>query len=302
MGKQQEPLDEFMAYLAAEKGLSKNTLASYGRDLAGFLRSLEVKGVSPVSFDNGHIIEYIDELRQKGLSGATLARNISSIKGFSGYQVFSGVRRDDPARLIETPKLWQRLPKALPLEEIRKVLDKKEDLPALPHTALRQRDGAMIELMYSCGLRVSELISIRISDLSLDAGFVRVTGKGSKERVVPIGGRAVRRLKGYMEGSREKLLKGRQKNSDFHFLTGRGAPMTRQRFWQALKFYASMAGVKLSPHVLRHSFATHMLEGGADLRSLQKMLGHSDISTTQVYTKVSMDRAKRVYKEHHPRA
>ena len=294
--KQKNPLGDFLAYLAAEKGLSKNTLASYGRDLAGFFRSLEERGVTPVSFTNGNIIEYIDELRQKGLSTATLARNISSIKGFSGYQVFSGLRVDDPARLLETPKLWQRLPKALPLEEIRKVLDRKEDVLA----RFRERDGAMIELMYSCGLRVSELIGLKISDVFLDAGFVRVTGKGSKERVVPIGGRAVRRLKGYIEGPREANLRNRR--TDFLFLTGRGTPMTRQRFWQTLKFYASMAGIKLSPHMLRHSFATHMLEGGADLRSLQKMLGHSDIATTQVYTKVSLDRAKRVYKEHHPRA
>ncbi len=293
-----DPLADFLAYLAAEKGLSKNTLASYGRDLGGFLRFLEAKGVPTLSFSNGHIIEYIDELRHRGLSTATLARNISSIRGFSGYQVFSGLRSDDPARLLETPRLWQRLPKALPLEEIKKVLDRKEDVPA----RFRERDGAMIELMYSCGLRVSELVGLRTSDLSLDAGFLRVTGKGSKERVVPIGGRAARRLKEYMEGGREKtLLKGRR-HSDFLFLTGRGAPMTRQRFWQALKLYASMAGVKLSPHMLRHSFATHMLEGGADLRSLQKMLGHSDIATTQVYTRVSMDRTKKVYKERHPRA
>ncbi len=297
--KNKNALGDFLAYLAAEKGLSKNTLASYGRDLSGFLRSLEAKGASPLSFGSGHIIEYMDELRQKGLSTATLARNISTIRGFSGYQVFCGLRADDPARLLETPKLWQRLPKALPLEDIKNVLDKKEGGPAKKR--FRERDGAMIELMYSCGLRVSELVGLKTADLNLDAGFVRVTGKGSKERVVPIGGRAVRRLKEYMSGSREAHLKA-GRHSDFLFLTGRGTPMTRQRFWQTLKFYASMAGIKLSPHMLRHSFATHMLEGGADLRSLQKMLGHSDISTTQVYTKVSLDRAKRVYKEHHPRA
>ena len=297
MRKDKDPLGDFLAYLAAEKGLSKNTLASYGRDLARFLKSLEARDASPLSFSHWHIVEYMDELRQKGLSAATLARNISSIRGFSGYQVFSGLRGDDPSRLLETPKLWQRLPKALPLEEIRKVLDKKEDGPA----RFRERDGAMIELMYSCGLRVSELTGLKTADLNLDAGFVRVTGKGSKERVVPIGGRAVKRVKCYMSGSRETHLK-RRGHSEFFFLTGRGAPMTRQRFWQALNFYASLAGIKLSPHMLRHSFATHMLEGGADLRSLQKMLGHSDISTTQVYTKVSMDRAKRVYTQHHPRA
>jgi integrase/recombinase XerD len=157
----------------------------------------------------------------------------------------------------------------------------------------------MLELLYSSGLRVSELVLLKVSDVNFEAGFLRVIGKGDKERVVPASTRSLRRVKGYMEGLRQKLLKDRR--SEYLFVTSRGGPMTRQRFWQALKGYGALAGVELSPHTLRHSFATHMLEGGADLRSLQKMLGHSDISTTQIYTKVSMDRAKKVYSEHHPR-
>ena len=289
-------LSGFLAYLAAEKGLSKNTLASYGADLEGFLGFLEGRKIGPAEFGKEHIIEYMGELRQKGLSTATLARNISSIRGFCGYQVLSGLRAGDPAQLLESPKLWQRLPKALPLEKIKKVLEKKEEARA----RFRERDAAMIELMYSSGLRVSELVGLKTADLNLEAGFVRVTGKGSRERVVPMSERAIKKLRRYIENQRQAALKGR--HSDFVFVTARGGPMTRQRFWQALNSYASLAGVSISPHVLRHSFATHMLEGGADLRSLQKMLGHSDISTTQVYTKVSLERAKRVYKDHHPRA
>ena len=289
-------LSDFLAYLAAEKGLSKNTLESYGRDLTGFLGFLEGKKSGPASFGKEHVLDYIDSLRQRGLSTASLARNISSIRGFSGYQVLSQRRADDPARNLEAPRPWQRLPKALPLAEIKKLLESGESGRA----RFQARDSAMIELMYSCGLRVSELVGIKTADLDLEAGFVRVAGKGSRERVVPIGGRAVKKIKHYMSCCRDTRLKSRY--SDYLFLTSRGGPMTRQRFWQTLKFYAGLAGVSISPHALRHSFATHMLEGGADLRSLQKMLGHSDISTTQVYTKVSLERARRVYRERHPRA
>ncbi|MDA8326377.1 MAG: site-specific tyrosine recombinase XerD [Nitrospiraceae bacterium] len=291
-------LSDFLAYLAAEKGLSKNTLASYGRDLAGFLGFLEERKTGPASFQKGHILDYIDELRQRGFSSASIARNISSIRGFSGYQVLSSLRDDDPAENLESPKLWQRLPKAVPLEEIKKVLESREGVRA----RFGQRDAAMIELMYSSGLRVSELVGLKTADLNPEAGFVRVTGKGSRERVVPVSERTIRKLKDYMSGRREACLKGGKRRSDYLFLTARGKPMTRQRFWQTLRVYARAAGVAISPHVLRHSFATHMLEGGADLRSLQKMLGHSDISTTQVYTKVSLERARKVYKERHPRA
>ncbi|MDA8086529.1 MAG: site-specific tyrosine recombinase XerD [Nitrospiraceae bacterium] len=290
-------ISDFLAYLASEKGLSKNTLASYGRDLSGFLRFLAERKIGAAKWGKGHVLDYIDELRQRGFSSATLARNISSIRGFSGYQVLSALRADDPAEDLQTPKIWQRLPKALPLEEIKKVLESGKGVRA----RFRERDSAMIELMYSSGLRVSELVGLKTADLNAGAGFVRVTGKGMRERVVPVSERTMKKLKLYMSGPREACLKGRS-HSDYVFLTSRGGPMTRQRFWQALKFYARAAGVSISPHVLRHSFATHMLEGGADLRSLQKMLGHSDIATTQIYTKVSLERARKVYKEHHPRA
>ncbi|MEJ2323245.1 MAG: tyrosine-type recombinase/integrase, partial [Nitrospirota bacterium] len=188
---------------------------------------------------------------------------------------------------------WEALPKALSVDEVRELLESGKN------GRFVLRDSAMLELLYSSGLRVTELVSLKVSDVNFESGFLRVVGKGGKERVVPTSPRALRKVKEYMRELRPELLKGRR--SDYLFVTLRGRPMTRQRFWQTLKSYGALAGVELSPHTLRHSFATHMLEGGADLRSLQKMLGHSDISTTQIYTKVSMDRTKKVYSEHHPR-
>ncbi|MDA8169707.1 MAG: site-specific tyrosine recombinase XerD [Nitrospiraceae bacterium] len=297
-GDKKKPLADFLVYISVEKGLSRNTMDSYGRDLGGFLSFLEEKGAAPASFGKEDIMEFLDELRKKGLSTATMARHISSIKGFARYQLMEKLRTDDPTENLDSPRLWQRLPKALSLDEVKGVLSSGEAGPA--KKLFSARDRAMIELMYSSGLRVSELVGLRLQDLNLEAGFLRVQGKGSKERVVPVGGRAVRILKDYISGQRARTLRGRP--SDYIFVTGRGGPMTRQRFWQALKFHARQAGIEASPHVLRHSFATHLLEGGADLRSLQKMLGHSDISTTQIYTKVSQDRIKKVYRQYHPRA
>lgn len=288
------PLSDFLVYLAAEKGLSKNTVDSYGRDLGRFIGFLEERGEGPLAFKKEQIIGFLDDMRGEGASTATMARRVSAVRGFARYLLADGRRSDDPTENLESPRLWQRVPKALALDEVKAVLEGGEG------ARLRERDRAMFELMYSSGLRATELIGLRMEDMNLEAGFLRVVGKGSKERVVPIGARAVRVLKEYISGQRMKFLKG--KRSDYLFLTARGRPMTRQRLWQALTACGLDAGIKLSPHVLRHSFATHLLEGGADLRSLQKMLGHSDISTTQVYTKVSQGRARKVHREHHPRA
>jgi integrase/recombinase XerD len=297
--KADKSLQGFLSYAAAERGLSKNTVLSYGRDLGGFLSFLEGEGfsVGPLDFKREHITGFLEALRERGCSPATLSRHISSIRQFCRYLVIEGGRRDDPSENMESPKLWQRLPKALALSEIRQLLDGsgRKGKFAL-------RDRAMLELMYSSGLRASEVIALKMQDVNTEAGFVRLTGKGSKERVVPAGFRAMTKLREYIAGLRPALFR-KHRNSDYLFLTARGKPMTRQRLWQALRSLARSAGLPdISPHMLRHSFATHMLEGGADLRSLQKMLGHSDISTTQVYTRVSQDRARKVYREHHPRA
>lgn len=287
-------LKDFMDYLSVEKGLARNTTGSYSMDIAKFERFLGSRDKALDAFSKEDIVDFLEGLREQGLSASSACRALSSIRGLSRYLVMQGLAKEDPAENMKSPKKWETLPKALSLDEVRGLLDVDKN------NSLALRDSAMIEFLYSSGLRVSELISLKVSDINFEAGFIRVLGKGSKERVVPAHPGAFERVKQYIEGLRPKLLK--KKQSDYLFITTRGRPMSRQRFWQTLKSYGSLAGVELSPHVLRHSFATHMLEGGADLRSLQMMLGHSDISSTQVYTKVSMDRTKKVYDKYHPRA
>jgi integrase/recombinase XerD len=287
-------LKDFLAYLAVEKGLARNTTGSYSIDLAKFEKFLGSRDKAMDSFSKEDVVDFIEGLKEDGLSVSSSCRVLSAIRGLSRYLVMQGLTKEDPTENLKSPKKWASLPKALSLDEIRELLSVKHG------NSLALRDQAMIEFLYSSGLRVSELISLKISDINFEAGFIRVLGKGSKERVVPAHPAALQKVKRYIEKLRHKLLKNKQ--SDYLFITSRGKPMSRQRFWQSLKTFGRKAGVELSPHVLRHSFATHMLEGGADLRSLQKMLGHSDISTTQVYTKVSMDRTKKVYDKYHPRA
>lgn len=287
-------LKDFSSYLAVEKGLAPNTVGSYMQDLARFAAFMDDSGGSVDSFTKQEIVGYLDAMREQGMAVSSICRAISSIRGLSRYMVERGMRDEDPTENLTSPKKWASLPKALSMEAVRGLLEVNGK------NSLALRDMCMVELLYSSGLRVSELVGLKASDFNLEAGYIRVMGKGSKERVVPAHERAVQSVKRYIAELRPRLMKNRV--SDYMFVTSRGKPMTRQRFWQALKEYGKAAGVELSPHVLRHSFATHMLEGGADLRSLQKMLGHSDISTTQVYTKVSLSRARKVYDKHHPRS
>lgn len=286
-------LKEFLAYLAVERGLAKNTVESYAGDLVKFSAFLSPRKRRLGSFRREGVMAFLDALRGSGSSIASVCRNLSAIRGLARYMLLQGMIKEDPTENISSPRKWEALPKALSVDEVRELLESGKN------GRFVLRDSAMLELLYSSGLRVTELVSLKVSDVNFESGFLRVVGKGGKERVVPTSPRALRKVKEYMRELRPELLKGRR--SDYLFVTLRGRPMTRQRFWQTLKSYGALAGVELSPHTLRHSFATHMLEGGADLRSLQKMLGHSDISTTQIYTKVSMDRTKKVYSEHHPR-
>lgn len=287
-------IKSFTDYLTIERGLSKNTVESYTLDLKAFAGFLEENDGMITSFKRDDIINYIGRLKNNGYSTSSICRFISTIKGFCKFLVIERMITENPSETIRTPKQWDRLPKALSISDVKRLLEVELA------TTTFVRDSAMLELLYSSGLRVSEIVALKINDVHFDAGFLRIMGKGSKERVVPMNHRAAEKIKRYLYEVRPVLLKHRQ--SPYLFLSNRGTPMTRQRFWQALKYLGNAAGVHLTPHTLRHTFATHLLDGGADLRSVQKMLGHSDISTTQIYTKVSAERIRKVYTEHHPRA
>jgi integrase/recombinase XerD len=289
-----ELLESFFTYLSVEKGLSKNTLNSYAADLKRYVLFLKEREKDISSAIRSDIIDFNEALRNNGYSVPSICRYLSSIKAVYKYLLIENILDTDPSYNIHMPKKWERLPKALSLSEVMELLQS-----SFPEKTVL-RDSAMLELLYSSGLRVSELVKIKLGDIHFDAGFVRVMGKGARERVVPVNTRALEKVKRYMEKERPETLKKRQ--SPYLFVTRMGKPMSRQRFWQTLKAIGKQAGLEISPHTIRHCFATHLLEGGADLRSVQKMLGHSDISTTQIYTKVTTDRIKKVFKTYHPRA
>jgi integrase/recombinase XerD len=286
--------DLFLTYLTAEKGLSKNTVNSYATDLKKFILFLKKRKKDAAAAAKPDILDFIETLRSDGSAISTVCRHISSIRAFYRFLLMENRITDDPTENLQMPKKWERVPKALSISEMKALFE----VTFSARTALR--DSSMLELLYSSGLRVSELVNIKLGDIHFDAGFIRVLGKGSKERIVPVNVRALEKIKRYIAGERPSILKKRQ--SQYLFVTRTGRPMTRQRFWQTLKAVGKQAGIELSPHTIRHCFATHLLEGGADLRSVQKMLGHSDISTTQIYTKVTTDRIKKVFKTYHPRA
>jgi integrase/recombinase XerD len=288
-------VDRYLDHLAVERGLASNSVTSYRRDLLRLGTALEQEGQDLLTAKPTDLSAQVRRMRREGLSPRSIARAISAARGFYAHRVGEGEREDDPAADLSAPKLLQRLPKVLSEEQV-------EALLAAPDTAteLGLRDRAMIELLYATGLRVSELVSLRLPQLRLDQGFLIAFGKGSKERVVPVGESAEGWLGRYFRQARPALERGR---SDAVFLSRLGRAMTRQGFWDNLRKYALAAGVqRVSPHVLRHSFATHLLEHGADLRAVQMMLGHSDISTTQIYTHIHQHRLKSLYERYHPRA
>lgn len=291
-------LKNFLIYLSAEKGLSRNTVESYNFDLRKFRDFLKLEDRELSSFSRADIIDFIERLREEDYSASSVCRFVSSVRGLCKYLLIENIIKDDPSETLQTPRRWERLPKSLSKSEVKSFLESSSSLEPSDPTAIR--DFVMFELLYSSGLRVSELVSLKLEDINFEAGFLRVLGKGSKERVVPVNLRAIERIKSYMVRQRMEILKHRR--SPYLFVTNRARPMTRQRFWQTIKKTGRKLGIEISPHTMRHSFATHLLEGGADLRSLQKMLGHSDISTTQIYTKVTTERLKEVYSKHHPRA
>ena len=290
-------IDRFITYLLVEKGLSKATLESYSRDLLRYAAFLVRCGRPTVSeADTPLILKHLIELRAQGLGTRSRARHLVSLRGFYRFLAQENVLSADPSKLIDLPKVQLTLPDVLSVEEVRRLLN-------APQSRNPQgiRDAAMLEVLYAAGLRVSELVGLKLQDVHLDAGFVRVMGKGSKERVVPIGQYAREKLLFYLGKGRNLMLKNR--TSPFLFIARAGRPITRQGFWKLLRRYAEAAGLakNITPHSLRHSFATHLLEGGADLRAVQVMLGHADIATTQIYTHVANDRLREIHRRFHPR-
>ena len=290
-------IDRYLHHLIVEKGLSRNTIEAYARDLRGYSAFLqEHSGSDSLTVSSDKIIYYFKLLRTEKLSPRSLARNISTLKGFYKFLLQEGVLEENPLRHLRTPRVTPRLPEILTGGDIEQIITQvKAEKP------LGLRDRAMLEILYATGLRVSELVHLSVHDVDLEVGYLRTKGKGSKERIVPIGRAAIRALKDYLQGSRQVSAVKAEGQTLFLGRGGRG--ITRQGFWKLLRRYASAAGIrkKITPHTLRHSFATHLLEGGADLRSVQSMLGHADIATTQIYTHVSRDHLKRLHQKYHPR-
>ncbi len=289
-------LDRYLNAAWLEKGLSKNSLEAYRRDLRQFMLWLEDGGKALVTADKADLLEYMASRGASGYSARSSARQASSLRGFYQFLAREGIRANDPSAQLEGPKLGRALPKTLTEEDVEALLD----APDIGEP-LGLRDKTMLELLYACGLRVTELVSLQISQINLQQGVLRVSGKGSKERLVPMGEEAISWLQRYLSQGREALLSGQL--NDVCFPSRRGNQMTRQTFWHRIKLYALQAGISkpLSPHTLRHAFATHLLNNGADLRVVQLLLGHSDLSTTQIYTHVAQQRMKQLHAEHHPR-
>ncbi len=292
------PITTYLEYLVVEKGLSPNTVVAYEQDLMPLQAYLDGRHLSPGSIDKTALIEYLGSLRRAGLATASIARKVSAIRSLFRFLTAEKQIASDPADDLKIPRGWRRLPKTLTASDVGRLLNNAAPDDS-PHAI---RDDAMLEIMYAAGLRVSELLDLEMGSVNLEAGFLIATGKGRKQRIVPIGESAVIKLRRYLESARGRLAKG--KNTTVLFVGRRGQRLSRQFFWTRIRAAARRAGLRkpISPHTLRHSFATHLIEGGADLRSVQAMLGHADISTTQIYTHVTRDRLKQIHTKHHPRA
>ncbi len=286
----------FLNYLRVEKGLAGNTITAYRSDVGEFLDFLEGRKRDLKAVRHADLTAFLQRLYER-LSPRSVMRKIVSLRAFFKFLVLDGYLEQNPAQNLETPRVWHTLPEYLTREEVEALLA-GPDLES-PHG---MRDRCMLEVLYATGLRVSELIRLKLSEMNLEVGIIQPVGKGDKQRVVPLGGSALRYLRSYLNRARPRFLKGRE--SAFVFLTQQGGPMSRQYFWMLLNRYAKAAGRqgRIGPHMLRHSFATHLLENGADLRAVQTMLGHADISTTQIYTHVTRHRLREIYNRTHPRA
>ncbi len=292
-----EFIGEFINYISVERGLAKNTLMAYRLDLEKYVRSLAGQGIVSVdAVRSQHVTGFLQTLKKSDLSTSSICRNLAAVKMFHRFLVRDGLAKEDPTSLVDTPKQWTRIPEVLTQKEMEAVLR-----VAQARGKNHQRDHAMLELFYASGMRVSEMVDLKVASVNLEAGFVRAIGKGSKERIVPVGKKAREAIAYYCGRIRPKLLKTAE--SDALFLSQQGKKMSRVMAWKIIKQYARLAGIKknIKPHTFRHTFATHLLEHGADLRSVQEMLGHADIATTQIYTHVDKERLKSVHKQFHPR-
>ncbi|WP_371825551.1 site-specific tyrosine recombinase XerD [Dolosigranulum savutiense] len=296
----QEALAEYIIYLKIERGLSANTVISYKRDIEKYLTFLTEKKITQLDeISRFEILDFLQTLRQAGAADNSIIRMVSSLRKFHQYTKRESIMSDNPMQLIDTPKKASTLPKAISPQSIEKLLKAPDTT-----TPLGVRDRTILELMYATGLRISELVNLKLSDLHLTMGFIQTMGKGEKERIVPLGEMASQWLDNYLNGARIYLSDKSGEESDYVFLNSRGHGLSRQGVWKKVKQLALEAGIdqNVTPHTLRHSFATHLLENGADLRMVQELLGHADISTTQIYTHITKNRLKQVYSDYHPRA
>jgi integrase/recombinase XerD len=295
-----EAINQFLNYLAVEKGYSEHTIAAYRNDLTGLADFAKNQNISNWSgFGRQNMQGYLLDLKERGYVATTMARKVAAGRSFFGFLLLEGIIKNDPTENMSSPSVGKALPKPIPLNQVRLLLEQ----PAKLNTAEAKRDRAMLELLYATGMRISELVALNLSDVNTEGDhFVRCFGKGRKERIIPLYEQIALTIKKYIDEDRPKLAHGKKETA--LFLNARGERLTRQGFWQKLKEYVKSAGLdaQISPHTLRHSFATHMLSGGADLRSVQELLGHANISTTQVYTHLSTDHVRRAYDKSHPRA
>jgi len=299
-----EDINRFLTYLSVEKGFSENTFAAYQNDLsqlASFIEEEAAKqGLTPswANFNRQGMLSYQLNLKERNYAATTLARKVAATKSFFKFMVAEGHLKDNPTENVASPNVGRLLPKPISISQVRRLLEQ----PAKLSKPEAKRDRAMLELLYASGMRVSELISLNLSDVDIEGGFVRCFGKGHKERLIPIYRKAALIVEEYVREARPQIVRSDEEKA--LFLNRRGERLTRQGFWQILKGYAKAAGLdkEITPHTLRHSFATHMLSGGADLRSVQELLGHANISTTQVYTHLTTEHVRRTYEKSHPRA
>lgn len=292
-----EFVEALLNFLSIERGLANNTILAYRRDLNKYVKFIGKKGITHGdAVKREDINEFMQKLKQAGLSVSSICRNLAAIKTFHRFLVRERLAKEDPTTLLETPKLWKKIPDVLTSLEIEAIIKVSQG-----KDSQRIRDHAILELLYASGMRVSELVDLKLENVNIDVGFVRCIGKGRKERIIPVGKKARGAVKQYLDQVRSQVP--RTNFSQNLFLSRLGKKISRQSIWKLIKYYAKKANLKkiIKPHTLRHSFATHLLEHGADLRSVQEMLGHSDISTTQIYTHVDRERLKSVHKQFHPR-